>query len=356
MASKTPDIAIRKQRIRVFSISSALLVWTCVFAAPAFSQAGMRERLEHILDDAGNLEPLRTVLIAYDGETVAERGYRGHSVTAPSNIKSASKVIVSAMIGIAIDKGLIEGVDQPIAGLLGRYLPDSPDSRLREITIGHLLSMQAGLERTSGANYGRWVASRDWVRFVLTQPFVAEPGGEMLYSTGSTHLLSAILTQASGKSTLALAREWFSGLEGFSIASWDRDPQGIYFGGNQMAMSPRSLLAFGEMYRRGGVARNGARVVPEGWIGESWRVRTHSRFTQDGYGYGWFQRNVAGEDVSYAWGYGGQMLYIVPAASLTVVMTSDDAAPSGSTGHREDLHGLLGRIIDAAKTSPASPL
>src|SRR5690606_23067419 len=134
MASKTPNIAIRKQRTRVFSISSALLVWTCVFAAPAFSQAGMRERLEHTLDDAGNLEPLRKVLIAYDGETVAERGYRGHSVTAPSNIKSASKVIVSAMIGIAIDKGLIESVDQPIAGLLGRYLPDSPDSRLREIT------------------------------------------------------------------------------------------------------------------------------------------------------------------------------------------------------------------------------
>lgn len=341
--------------MRAIAISAAALVWICLLEASAFAQTGLRERLESILDDAGNLAPLRTVVVAHDGETVAERSYRGHSVSAPSNIKSASKVIVSAMVGIAIDKGLIQGVDQPVAALLGRYVPDEADPRLREITIGHLLSMQAGLERTSGANYGRWVASRDWVRFVMTRPFVDEPGGSMLYSTGSTHLLSAILTQAGGKSTLALAREWFSGLDGFSIASWDRDPQGIYFGGNQMAMSPRSLLAFGEMYRQGGIAGNGKRVISEDWIGESWRVRTRSHFTQDGYGYGWFRRSIAGEDVSYAWGYGGQMLYIVPSVGLTVVMTSDENAPSGRTGHRDSLHDLLGRIIDAAKTSSLPP-
>ncbi|MET3791589.1 serine hydrolase domain-containing protein [Aquamicrobium terrae] len=320
----------------------------CLSAAPAL--ADVQERLKVVLDDVAALTPLRTVVIAHDGETIAERGYGGHSVTAPANIKSASKTIVSAMVGIAIDKGLLEGVDQPVAGLLASYLPDAPDPRLRDITIGHLLSMQAGLERTSGQNYGRWVASRDWVRFVLAQPFADEPGGSMLYSTGSTHLLSAILTRVGGKSTLALAREWFADIDDFSIASWDRDPQGIYFGGNQMAMSPRSLLAFGEMYRKGGVAENGERVVSARWIEESWRVRTHSRFTQDGYGYGWFQRNIAGEDVSYAWGYGGQMLYIVPSVGLTVVMTSDESAPSGRTGHREDLHGVLGRIIEAVKT------
>ena len=74
----------------------------------------------------------------------------------------------------------------------------------------------------------------------------------MLYSTGSTHLLSAILTRASGRSTRELAREWLGPVEGFSIGAWDRDPQGIYVGGNQMAMTPRSLLAFGELYRNGG--------------------------------------------------------------------------------------------------------
>lgn len=88
----------------------------------------------------------------------------------------------------------------------------------------------------------------------LAQPFEDEPGGRMLYSTGSTHLLSAILTQVTGRSTLDLARDWLGPVEGFEITYWQQDPQGIHFGGNQMSMSPRSLLRFGELYRNGGVA------------------------------------------------------------------------------------------------------
>src|SRR5690606_18433632 len=111
------------------------------------------------------------------GKTLAERGYRGHSPTAPTNIKSVSKAIMSALVGIAIDKGLLEGPQQRIAPLLAGDLPPRPDPRLERVTIGHLLSMQAGLARTSGANYGRWVASGNWVREALAQPFVDEPGG-----------------------------------------------------------------------------------------------------------------------------------------------------------------------------------
>jgi CubicO group peptidase (beta-lactamase class C family) len=283
--------------------------------------------------------------VARNGTIVAERGYRGHSVTAPTNIKSAAKSIISALVGIAIHKGVLEGADQKIAPLLEEDLPVDPDPRLASITIGHLLSMQAGLERTSGANYGRWISSPNWVRAVLAGPFVDEPGGSMLYSTGSTHLLSAILTRITGRSTLALAREWLGPLKGFSIADWERDPQGIYLGGNQMAMSARSLLAFGELYRNSGKTLEGVRLIPTDWIERSWQPRTRSRFTGDGYGYGWFLRMIAGKEVRYGWGYGGQMLYIVPELELTVVMTSDDASPAGRSGHRDNLHGLLADII-----------
>jgi CubicO group peptidase (beta-lactamase class C family) len=307
--------------------------------------------LPQVLDRAEAL--LETVLVAKDGVILAERGYRGRSVSAPTNIKSASKSVISALVGIAIDKGLLEGPDQKIAPLLSSALPPDPDPRLREITVGHLLSMQAGLERTSGVNYGRWIASRDWVRAALAQPFVDEPGGSMLYSTGSTHLLSAILTRVSRRSTLALAREWLGPVPGFAISDWDRDPQGIYLGGNQMAMSPRSLLAFGELYRRGGRTPNGRQVVPEGWVALSWQPHTESRFTGDAYGYGWFLRRMGGQDVRYAWGYGGQMLYVMPALGLTVVMTSDDQQPSARTGYRDELHDLLASIVVAVSQTPA---
>ena len=272
------------------------------------------ERLSQVLNAATEFSQLRTVIIAERGEVLSERGYRGHSVTAPTNIKSASKSIISALVGIAIDKGLLDGrpEDRAAAGTSCRRIPIRAS---HDITIGHLLSMQAGLGRTSGANYGRWVSSRNWVRAALAEPFAGEPGGSMLYSTGLTHLLSAILTRVPGVRRWALARDWLAPLEGFWIAGWERDPQGIYLGGNQMAMSARSLLAFGELYRNGGKLPMAEQLVPPEWIELSWQPRTRSRFTGDGYGYGWFLREIAGREVRYAWGFGGQMLYIVPSSN-----------------------------------------
>jgi CubicO group peptidase (beta-lactamase class C family) len=95
------------------------------------------------------------------------------------------------------------------------------------------------------------------------------------------------------------------------------------------------------------VTADGTRLISAAWIAESWKTRTQSRWTGDDYGYGWFSRLIAGQEVRYGWGYGGQMLYIVPALKLTVVMTSDADAPSGRTGHRDKLHALLGEIITA---------
>jgi CubicO group peptidase (beta-lactamase class C family) len=317
----------------------------CLWVGALLPMASSAATLPQTLEAADTLPTLRTVIVARHGTVLAERGFHGGRVDRPTNIKSASKTVVAALVGIAIDKSLLDGVDQPIAPLLKDDLPAKPDLRLSQITIGHLLSMQAGLARTSGPNYGRWVGSRNWVRDVLAQPFEDAPGGGMLYSTGSTHLLSAILTRVTGKSTLQLSKDWLGQQPGFAITAWARDPQGVYFGGNQMSMTPRSLLAFGELFRSGGRSTDGRQVMSARWIAASWAPRTRSVFTGDGYGYGWFARRIGGQDVRFAWGYGGQMLYIVPALDLVVVMTSDPDQPSGSSGYLLELHALLARIM-----------
>ena len=166
----------------------------------------------------------------------------------------------------------------------------------------------------------------------------------MLYSTGSYHLLSAVLTQASGRSTLELARDWLGEPLGIDIPPWTRDPQGFYLGGNNMMLAPRALLRFGEMYRQGG-SYLGRRVLPASWVEASWTPRARSRFTGHHYGYGWFLAQARGRRVCYAWGYGGQMIYVVPDLALTVVMTSDNTAPSGRSGYVRRLHELLVRNI-----------
>jgi len=336
----------------MFLRSAILAIALLVFPA-AMAQAVDAPSITSALEKAEERKPLRTVVVAHHGKVIAEHGYRGYTSKDPTAIMSVSKSIISALVGIAIDKGILDGTDQKIITILGRDMPDNADPRLSEITIGNLLSMQSGLRSISGEQYGAWTESRNWVRTVLAQPFEDNPGGGMIYSTGSSHLLSAILTRKTGRSTRSLAGEWLGPLEGFRIASWDRDPQGIYVGGNLMAMSPRSLLAFGELYRNGGVTPAGERLVSKAWIDTSWEARTNSRYTGDEYGYGWFSREIGGEQVRYGWGYGGQMLYIVPRLELTVVMTSDETSSSARTGHRDALHALLAEIIVATSASDA---
>lgn len=319
-------------------------------SAPPTTVPPANATLDQLLDAAARHDQLRAIVVWQGGREIAARGYRGFTADRPTNIKSASKSVISALAGIAIQKGVVEGLDQPIVQLLAASdLPANPDPRLARVTLGHLLSMQAGLGRQSGPNYGAWVSSRNWVRSALAAPFEAEPGGRMLYSTASTHLVSAILTRASGKSTLALARDWLGAIPGFAITGWERDPQGIYLGGNEMAMSTRSLLAFGATYAAGGEG-----VIPAPWIAESWRARTNSIFSGEAYGLGWFiarMGGVFGRPVRYGWGYGGQMIYVFPPSAgrpaAAVAMTSDPDRPSARSGYRGDLHALAARIVAA---------
>lgn len=330
---------------------AALLLASACDAAPAPRQGAVSSPVAtHGLDSAllaeavargRRLARLRSLLILRDGQVLAEeRFHGGPPLDRPVNIKSASKSVLSALVGIAIARGVLTGVDQPVLSVLGSDAPPDPDPRLARITVSDLLTMRAGLERTSGENYGRWVSSRNWVRFALARPFVDEPGGAMLYSTGNTHLLSAMLTRASRRDTHALMGDWLAEPLGIAIPRWSRDPQGIYFGGNDMMMSPRSLARFGELYRLGGVI-DGRRILPARWIEESWTPRTVSPWSGGQYGYGWFVGTSRGHPLRFAWGYGGQMLFIVPDLKLTVVMTSD---PNGARDH--DHIAALNALLD----------
>ncbi len=296
---------------------------------------------------------LHTVIAAHQGEIFFEETWGGPGPFEPVNIKSVSKTILSALVGKAIEEGVIESVDQPVTELLHNRVPASADPRVNRITVGNLLSMQAGLERTSGGNYARWVISSDWVAYVLSREFVSEPGDERLYSTGSTHLLSAALTDSSGQSTWELAQQWLSAPLNVRVPPWLTDPQGIYFGGNDMVMSPRALLRFGEMYRQGG-SIDGRRVLDPEWVERSWEPRGTSRWSGDLYGYGWFITDLDGHTAYYGRGYGGQALWVVPALELTVVATSSPNPPSPGGRYFRELQRVVEHYLLPAAGAPLS--
>ena len=293
---------------------------------------------------ARGIGQLHAVVASVDGEIVLAEAVRGGGLNRPANVKSVSKTLIATLTGAAIARGVLPGVEAPIMPWLRRRAPGGLDPRIEEVTIEDLLTMRSGLARTSGPNYGAWVNSRDWVGYILSRP-VGEPGARFSYSTGDFHLLAAVLTEAGGDSLLALARAWMGRPLGIEIPPWTRDPQGIYMGGNNMALSPEAMLAFAEAIRTGG-----APLVPGDWIETSWRPRTRSPFSGHQYGYGWFLASMGGENLAYARGYGGQMIYVVPGVGLSVAITSDPDLPARSGGHIDDLHELLAEeLIPAAR-------
>jgi len=300
---------------------------------------------------ASQLPQLRSLLVSWHGELIAEHYAAGAAAGRVANVKSASKSIIAALVGIAVERGLIKSVEEPIA----TYFPDlvPAGSPKRAITVEDLVTMRSGLETTSNRNYGAWVQSGNWVRHALSRPLLSAPGTSMQYSTGNSHLLSAILTTATRTSTLRFAQEALAAPLGFTLAPWPQDPQGIYFGGNDMLMTPRQMLAFGELYRNHGRA-NGRQVVAERWVADSLVPRGRSPISEREYGYGWWMRPIAGRAAYYAWGFGGQFVIVVPEIELVVVSTSAATVSDDRRTHRRTVDDIIEQLVVAPLAAAAS--
>ncbi|MCC7417696.1 MAG: serine hydrolase [Acidobacteria bacterium] len=308
--------------------------------------------------EARRLPRLFSLLVSRGGRVIFEGYYHGARADRPANVKSVSKSVISTLVGIAIQQAAIPGTGTPIA----RYFPElagDPDPRKRTISVEHLLTMRAGLAGTSGREYGAWVTSPNWVRYVLAQPAIEPPGTEMEYSTGNSHLLSAILTKTTGRSTWEYANQVLAGPLGFRLSQWTKDPQGIFFGGNEMAMTSRQMLALGELYLNHGRAGE-TPVVPASWVEQSCTGRPRNRrpggtgasgfadpMRDRRYGYGWWVHVIGGYDTCFAWGYGGQYIFVIPALDTVIVATSSPEVGEERRGHRQGLFDILERLVVA---------
>ena len=294
---------------------------------------------------AGDETPqLRSILIEWRGRMLLEHYFNGTHPAALANLKSASKSVLAALIGIALGRGILPSLDAPIA----KYFPDLSDPDKQKITIQDLLTMRSGLESTSNIHYGTWVGSPNWVRYILTRPLEAQPGERMIYSTGNTHLLSAILTEAAQQSTWQFAQEALAQPLGFDLPRWSTDPQGIFFGGNDMLMTPRQMLSIGELYLHNGRAGD-RQIVPQAWVEASCEGRTRSPRSRESYGYGWWVREFDSFKICYAWGFGGQYIFVLPELDLVIVATS-------SPEESENLTGRRARLFQLVETQIVSPI
>jgi len=289
-------------------------------------------------------DTVRSVLVARHGVLVTEAYARGGGVDASTNIHSASKSILGALIGIAIADGKIASLDDPIAD----YLPAANDPGVPlkgAITVRHLLTMSSGLAWEEDRTEYRIEDEADWVAAILALRMDAAPGRAFLYSTGNTHLLSALLTAATGTSTCDYAMAHLFGPLGMAPEHWGSDPQGVFSGGYNLYLTARELARFGQLYLQGG-RWEGRQIVPQGWVTASFESAWDTGGGWD-YGFLWWLTRRNGHDVAVAWGWRGQLVYVVPDLDVVVVVTTDTATTAGPSIDAIDF--IVDSVIPAAR-------
>ena len=315
---------------------------------------------------------LDSLLITRHGKVVVEAYYAPFRPGVRHAFNSATKGVVGTLLAMAIRQGLVKGVDEPLLD----FFPDRTIAQAatkKSITLQHLLDMTSGLKWSEPLLGGppKSVAemrrSPDWVQFALDQPVTGKIGRTFNYNSGSTHLLSALLSGVTGRSTLEFAREQLFGPLGISNLRWSSDPQGITTGGTGLFLTPLDAAKIGYLYLRNGIWE-GKRLLPPNWI-EHITESTVILLPGRPLCYGNLFWTVPLAKAFMAVGFNSQAIVVLPDSDIVAVVTgkappqflellqglavavkSDGALPPNAEGQA----ALARRVAEAGEEQPSA--
>jgi CubicO group peptidase (beta-lactamase class C family) len=294
----------------------------------------------------GTYPDVHSLLIVKDGRLVFEQYFSGYtwnyagdqfrgdlidfSRDTRHNLASVTKSFTSALVGIAIDQGLMGGVDDEVFTYFPQYA-HLRDGQKDRITLEHLLTMRSGLGwNEMDVFYDdpqndliQLFRVPDPVAHILAKPLVGEPGVDWYYNGGNTNLLGEAIRQATGQRMDAFAEKYLFAPLGITNYAWDFLNAGVIHASGNLQLRPRDMAKFGLLYLDGG-QWNGQRIVSQAWVEAS--TRAHAALSADaGYGYQWWLRTYEdgskAVDAFFAAGWGGQRIYVFPALDMVVVLT-----------------------------------
>jgi len=284
---------------------------------PATRQSLLIELLDHVRTKR---HPIDGVVAMRGGEVLFDCAFHPYRAGALHQIYSCTKTLVGILIGIAIDKGHIAHVAQPIADFLSPGQRERLDPAKRALTIEHFLTMTSGLDIDDhGGNFEGYFAmtrNADMLGNALARPLAAAPGERFRYNNAGSHVLCCVLKAATGETPLAFARRYLFAPMGIETVIWDADAQAGNTGWAGIALAPRDLAKVGQLYLRRGLW-NGKRLVSEDWVRASTAGRVAAK-PHGHYGYHWW----CGPDRFEAVGLFGQYLVVVPEDDAVVAITS----------------------------------
>jgi CubicO group peptidase (beta-lactamase class C family) len=316
------------------SAQTAVSGWPRVEATEAGISSTLTERLDALLPaetpritSFGILRHRKLVYTYFrDGSSTA--GY--HQPTGPDipqNVASVTKSVLGLLYGIALDRGIIASLDDPLAKYLVEAQNDALDPRNHTVTIRHLLTMSGGWESKDSDLPPFFFAD------ALKRPFAYQPGEKFQYDNATSHLLGVALARAAGVPLERFAAEHLLGQLGITNVSWRQDAQGNTMGWHNLHFTLDDMLKIGQLVLDDG-EWNGQQVVSKAYLADM--LTAHSSggpSSNTPYGYQWYVfRTPDRQHRAYgAFGYGGQLIYVVPDLKIVIAKTQTRDQRSGDT-------------------------
>ncbi|PGM92056.1 serine hydrolase domain-containing protein [Bacillus cereus] len=287
------------------------------------------EQLDWIIKE--NYKNINGVLVVQKGNVTFENYYNGYGPDDACHVASVTKTIISALIGICIDKGYIKSVNQKVIEFFPEY-----NLKASEVTVRHLLTMKAPYPYIDWQEPLEELCTQmDWVKYTLNRAGKGGEIGPFKYSSAGAHVLSAIITSVTGKSAREFANEYlfkpigireipnynmkafgFDDLFGKDVKGWVHDPNGISTGGWGLTLTVKDMAKFGQMYLNEGI-HNEKEILSKSWVQKSIAMNSNQ------YGYLWWLREEDGVFSYSAMGDGGNMICCIPEKELVVAIASE---------------------------------
>jgi len=279
-------------------------------------------------DEMKKVEGYLSLIVSRDGVTVAEEYsyYKSYGPDSIKNIMSVTKTFTGVLVGIALEKGFIESVNDPISKYLTGIVTFPDDNKAR-ITIDQLLKMSFGHSwngtSTSSLFEECFFESDDNLQYIIDLPLVSTPGTVFNYSDGASHLLSVIISEAAGINTRDFAKTNLFDPLGIKEFTWEEDDRGYPIGAAYLRITPSDMVKFGNLILNKG-KYNGTQIVPESWITTmtSPKISTNNDVLYGPeYGYQIWLGNAGGYEYYMAMGWGGQFIFILPGYNTVITAT-----------------------------------
>ncbi len=297
-----------------------------------------------------SIPSLGSILVIKNNSLICEEYFNGANPETSFNMFSVTKSVVSALAGIAHDKGLLPDVNTPVLKILPQYDTDT-SSHKKKMTLKHLLSMQGGILWYD--NSPPKLVNDDQITTYLYQPIECPPGTKFKYSTTESHFMAVALAACVRTDLKTFGDSTLFNYLGIEISNWPTDKQGRRLGGSELKLKPGDMIKFGLLYLNEGKV-NDKQVISKSWINEStseqailneWDVLPGA----NGYGYYWWRRKTNGHQAFVASGYGGQLICVIPDLKTVIVTTCFANDKNRGRSEIKRLHGFIDKIINASK-------